>query len=555
MRMRATERISRVILRARSRDLIALSALAAMCMEACVPHLMVGDGGIDAVDLVTSDVPGDTPVDAAPACSFGQPQAIVIGAPATGMLSGMLSANASTTCMSTTAGTERVYFLDLPARTGLIIDLQRTDPLPDGGFTSMAVVALRRACEMQSTEIACSQASAAGSMTRPTRTVVDPGRYFFVVDTALGSAGMPETVTFRLTVTTYVPSPNSSCSTPAAFAASDPAATGDTTFGGPGLTTCDSSPSGATNYYRATIPPQSRLTVTGTPGTTANPADVVGISIVDNCANAACFSDGFSAPAMATSPPMPAVPAVATAYNDTDAPQDVIVGVSGQPAMGDGVSYSLTTATHANAYRVSSIPVACDDTAPGTLIAPMGGPPWLDDSASGVAMLPVPVTFFGVSHAAFSIASNGFMQLWPTTSGMPVSTYINALIPSPNSPPGIIAPFWDDLAPNSVPVGEIRMLRIVDATPRTVFSWNNWTIYSESSSLLTFQVHLVDTGVIEFHYCLLAITSGTSQPDRVYGSSATIGIQNDTGTDAVQHAFARRNIVASATALRFTPVP
>jgi hypothetical protein len=59
--------------------------------------------------------------------------------------------------------------------------------------------------------------------------------------------------------------------------------------------------------------------------------------------------------------------------------------------------------------------------------------------------------------------------------------------------------------------------------------------------------------VVEFHYCTLNANGGGTQLET--GSSATVGLENLTGTDGVQHSYNRVNAVSTATALRFTPNP
>jgi hypothetical protein len=74
---------------------------------------------------------------------------------------------------------------------------------------------------------------------------------------------------------------------------------------------------------------------------------------------------------------------------------------------------------------------------------------------------------------------------------------------------------------------------------------------TERAARLTFQVKLfATTNVIELHYCTL---TPSPMADRVTGSSATVGLENGSGTDGVQHSFDAASSVSTANAIRFTP--
>jgi hypothetical protein len=69
-------------------------------------------------------------------------------------------------------------------------------------------------------------------------------------------------------------------------------------------------------------------------------------------------------------------------------------------------------------------------------------------------------------------------------------------------------------------------------------------------------VHLLDTGVIEFHYGNIATTE-TSQTtiDRVFGNSATLWLERADGVVAVPYAINKLNSITPNSGLRFTPRP
>jgi hypothetical protein len=120
----------------------------------------------------------------------------------------------------------------------------------------------------------------------------------------------------------------------------------------------------------------------------------------------------------------------------------------------------------------------------------------------------------------------------------------NSTTPSTTLPNGTIAPFWDDLdlEDNS---GTFNMWR---ATDRTIISWVNNAIWNVTATNISFQVHLIDNGVIEFHYGNM-----TGDAARTSGSSATIWLESPDGTVVVPYSVNLANSIQPNTGIRFTP--
>ena len=169
------------------------------------------------------------------------------------------------------------------------------------------------------------------------------------------------------------------------------------------------------------------------------------------------------------------------------------------------------------------------------------------DEGYGDRALPVPFTYFGVAFTAFSLSTNGFITL-----GAPLANahFDNASAVTVATPNGVLAVFWDDLERDTT--GKNTMWRLND---RTIISWDNYQLWNNASDL-SFQVHLLDSGVIEFHYGALSTTATTqSVIERTNGSDATVWLERPDGNLAIRSSINQTNSIVPNSGLRFTPVP
>ncbi|MBD3233559.1 MAG: S8 family serine peptidase [candidate division Zixibacteria bacterium] len=155
-----------------------------------------------------------------------------------------------------------------------------------------------------------------------------------------------------------------------------------------------------------------------------------------------------------------------------------------------------------------------------------GGPPvdWVDitdvgtplnmsdDDNEGPFNLPFTFNFYGNDFTSFRVCSNGFISFTSTST-----EYSNDPIPG-NDPENLVAPMWDDFNPYNG--GEVYYYITNDSA---VVAWVDVPHYYNEGSY-TFEVVLLRSGQIYFNYLDL-------QGDL---NSATVGIQNDTMTDALQ---------------------
>jgi hypothetical protein len=147
----------------------------------------------------------------------------------------------------------------------------------------------------------------------------------------------------------------------------------------------------------------------------------------------------------------------------------------------------------------------------GTLI-PMSG----DDENTGPYPMGFDFEFYGNTFNSFRVCTNGFLSF---TSVLP--PYSNQPIPNAMAPGNMIAPFWDDLNFS----GADRCYYLNDGD-RLIVSWHDVPHYGFGGPY-TFQVILYPDCGIVFQYLSMAEPTG----------SATVGIQNDAGSDGLQVAY------------------
>jgi hypothetical protein len=189
-------------------------------------------------------------------------------------------------------------------------------------------------------------------------------------------------------------------------------------------------------------------------------------------------------------------------------------------------------------YSLEQIPVAFEDFSTGTPLLPLG---WDEDL--GDVVLPKPFKYFGTSKSTLKVSSNGWLSFGAVSS----AELDNRVAPANSDPVGAIAPFWDDLAENSLfGTSNVFAARSGD---HHVVQWSHASSYDTLSDDLNFEVKLFDNGVIEFHYAGLSSSAGWET-----GVGATEWLENLTGTAALPIGT-DQPVLKPNTAYRFTPKP
>ncbi|MET7521613.1 S8 family serine peptidase [Streptomyces sp900116325] len=160
-----------------------------------------------------------------------------------------------------------------------------------------------------------------------------------------------------------------------------------------------------------------------------------------------------------------------------------------------------------------------------------------DEDAKTVSM-PFPVKLYGVSYTSTSITTNGLLNFLQPRLG----DYTNLTLPSAAQPNGVVAPFWDDLVLDSK--SSVQTATTGSKGSRTfAIVWNKAQLLDGSGARVTFEAVFSEaTGAVTFQY--------QSVPGN--GSGATVGIENQAGTDALQYSF-NQNALTDLSAIRFTP--
>ncbi|WP_325158210.1 carboxypeptidase regulatory-like domain-containing protein [Actinophytocola sp.] len=149
------------------------------------------------------------------------------------------------------------------------------------------------------------------------------------------------------------------------------------------------------------------------------------------------------------------------------------------------------------------------------------------DDASTPVTLPFGFFFYGRTYNTAFLNTNGALNFLAANS-----SFSNTAIPSTSAPNAAIYPFWDDLLLDS-------SSRVFSKTSGTapnrqfVIEWRNAMFFGgASSSRIDFETVLNENGEIVLAYRGLDPAQG-----RETGNSATVGIENETGTDALQYSL------------------
>jgi subtilisin family serine protease len=161
-----------------------------------------------------------------------------------------------------------------------------------------------------------------------------------------------------------------------------------------------------------------------------------------------------------------------------------------------------------------------------------------DDEAQQVT-LPFPVPFYGTGQSKAWIGTNGFL----TFAADRIVTASNGRLPTTATPNNAVYPYWDDL---KVDADSGVYTTVTGTAPhrKYVVEWRNVTFYSETDQRVSFEALLGEDGSIAFRY-------KDVESERDQGTSATVGIENAGGTDALLYSY-EEAALSSGQSLAFT---
>jgi subtilisin family serine protease len=159
-----------------------------------------------------------------------------------------------------------------------------------------------------------------------------------------------------------------------------------------------------------------------------------------------------------------------------------------------------------------------------------------DEDAKTIS-LPFWVSLYGVDYSSASATSNGLINFMRPRLG----DYANEALPTATQPNGIAAPFWDDLTLDKKSSVQTAT-KGKSGNRRFAIVWNNALLASDGRSRVSFEAVFDEaTGDVTFQY--------KSVPGA--GASATVGIENQSGTDALQYSFDEA-VLTNGSAIRIT---
>ncbi len=199
------------------------------------------------------------------------------------------------------------------------------------------------------------------------------------------------------------------------------------------------------------------------------------------------------------------------------------------------LDFSLTQRADAFGY-------ICRVEAPGYIeastVLPLSG----DDNSISIS-LPFPFTFYGQTYNAGFVCTNGLVSF---ATGTCPST--NSGVPGTGAPNAAVYPYWDDLFVDGV--ASVRSDLLGSAPNRSfVIEWRNVAYFGDFSRRVDFEVILHENGQIQTEYRNIA------DDGRERGNSATLGIENESGTIALQYSISEAVIGSPAFALLYRLPP
>jgi hypothetical protein len=147
------------------------------------------------------------------------------------------------------------------------------------------------------------------------------------------------------------------------------------------------------------------------------------------------------------------------------------------------------------------------------------------DDASQAVVLPFPFTFYGQAYNTAFVATNGYVNFLALNA-----TVTNASVPSTGTPNAAIFSYWDDLFIDASASVRTELLGTAP-NRRFVIEWRNARYFNDNVRRIDVNLVLYENGQI------LAQSRNLADDGRERGNSATLGIENATGTVGLLYSF------------------
>ena len=163
-----------------------------------------------------------------------------------------------------------------------------------------------------------------------------------------------------------------------------------------------------------------------------------------------------------------------------------------------------------------------------------------DYSYQADVTLPFPFTLYGQTYETATVAAEGYLTFQKSA----YNYYYNTPIPDPGDPNATLYAFWDDLYPD--PSSSVRSQTLGTAPNRQfVIEWRD-LVSADTNLRANFEVVMFENGKIQMQY-----VSGTDPWQQ--GLMATLGIENETGTDAFQYSYNQASVAPQTAVLYNLP--
>ncbi|MFE1803307.1 S8 family serine peptidase [Streptomyces sp. NPDC059533] len=142
--------------------------------------------------------------------------------------------------------------------------------------------------------------------------------------------------------------------------------------------------------------------------------------------------------------------------------------------------------------------------------------------------LPFPLPLYGKTYAQAWIGTNGTVSF-----GGNHTADVNGDLPSTATPNAALYPFWDDLVVGAAGSGSGVFTAVTGTAPHRsyVIEWREVSHWSAQADKFSFSASIGEDGTVTYAY------KGTGGTGIKGGSTATVGVENATGTDAFKYSF------------------